>query len=327
MTGTLRLDVTADTSLFDEIRTLSMVAGPDRAALRASLARTVSRSKALGEDPPFLGESIDEWFDIEAMASVGFWPEQDAIRSHIELNLTASMSWIEPAFPALPQDGVLRLRAVLIPGFRYCYGPAPGAQLFGLYPGAGPGEAVLFLAHTYYHEASSLFATEDTRAAERDPATVSRFLHWLMSLIRNEGLANFAVLDRILLLRDQGCDFRYFTYADMIRKPEAAAAAMRACRELVAKLDQHTVHALRGRVNEILKNPRLPVINLVGIQMAEAIGQEFGRQELLNSATAEPQRFFALYQGTGDELREHLFGPGCALAGQFTGSAPARNCH
>jgi hypothetical protein len=324
MTGILRLDVRPDTSLFGEIRAIGLSAGADRVALRARLARAVAVSGILDTDPAFLGESIDEWFDVEAMATAGFWAGQDAIRSHIEANLAASVSWVEPAFPALPQDGVLRLRAVLLPGFRYCFGPAAEVQLFGLYPGAMPAEAVLFLAHTYYHEASSIFATQDTRAAERDPTTASRFLHWLLSLIRNEGLANFAVLDRILLLRDQGCDFRYFTYADMIGRPEPAAAAMRACRELAAKLDQRTVHAIHGRMNEILKNPRLPIINLVGIRMAEAISRELGRQELLDCATAEPQRFFALYEQTGDALREQLFGPDCAFAGQLTGSLPTR---
>jgi hypothetical protein len=93
----------------------------------------------------------------------------------------------------------------------------------------------------------------------------------------------------------------------------------------VGKLDGHTVHALRGRVSEILKNPRLPVINLVGIRMAEAIATEFGPRELLDSATADPRQFFALYERTGDELRAHLFGSDGALAGQLTGSATARD--
>jgi hypothetical protein len=324
MTGTMRLDVTTDTSLFDDIRMTSLPAGADHAALRAALALAVSRSADLGQDPAFTKARVDDWFNVEAMTSAAFWPEQETIRSHIESNLAASVSWIEPAFPALPRDGLLRLRALLLPGFRYCFGPAPGVQLFGLYPGAMPEEAVLFLAHTYYHEATSLFATEDTQAAEHDPTTVSRFLHWLLSLIRNEGLANFAVLDRVLALRDRGCDFRYFTYAGMIGSADAAATAMRACHELVRKLDQRTVHALRGRVSEILKNPRLPVINLVGIRMAEAIGREFGRQELLDCAIAEPQHFFALYERTGDELRAHLFGPDCDFAGQLTRGATVR---
>lgn len=324
MTGTMRLEVTADTSLFDDVRAAHLTAGADHAALRAGLGLVLSRRAGLGQDAAFTGAHVDDWFDVGAMTAAGFWPEQEAIRSHIEHNLAASVSWIEPGFPVLPRDDILRLRAVLLPGFCYCFGPAAGIQLFGLYPGATPQEALLFLAHTYYHEATSVFATEETRAAEHDPTTVGRFLHWLLSLIRNEGLANFAVLDRVLTLRDQGCDFRYFSYAGMIGNSDAAAAAMRACRELVGKLDGHTVHALRGRVSEILKNPRLPVINLVGIRMAEAIAREFGQRELLDSATADPRQFFALYERTGDELRAHLFGSDGALAGQLTGSATAR---
>lgn len=87
---------------------------------------------------------------------------------------------------------------------------------------------------------------------------------------------------------------------------EATARAMDAYRQLDGMLDRETVARVRSRVNVALKNPKLPVINLIGIHMAEAIARTYGERTLLDVDQREPEEFLELYARTEDPLRARL---------------------
>jgi hypothetical protein len=116
------------------------------------------------------------------------------------------------------------------------------------------------------------------------------------------------VLEPMLALRNDHYCFSYFKYADLVGRRDATISAMLLCRQIVSRIDDMNFEYLRAHISELLKNPKLPLINLLGIHLAQAIAREFGTCELFAVAGAEPQDFFRLYEETSDDLKEHLFG-------------------
>ena len=306
----LILDVKLENRLFDSLQSAAEAAAGDPQSLRQSLERIVQTEDVFRSEQRLISQDLEAWFEVGPMASSPmFWAKQTALRAYIEQRLDLSVAALSPFVPQLPVDETRTLTVYLIPGFAHCYGPTEGVQLFALRAGAVPAEALLFLIHVYYHEISSLFYTETSRRAANDSDTAELFRHWLLLLIQNEGLANYVVLESLLALQAQGCPFAYFTYAGLVRNREATAKAMTFCREIISQLTDSNFYTMRGHISTILKNPRLPVINLVGIHLAEAIAASFSERTLLAVADREPQEFFRLFSDTGDQLCQYLFGP------------------
>jgi hypothetical protein len=305
------LSVRLEAHLFDALQAVARSAGKDVQVLRKALEEIVRTEDVFEAERELIFSDIGSWFDIEAMAlSPEFWVKQAALRAYLERCVEQSVAALAPYLPASPSGPARSLTVHLIPGFTKCYGPTEGVQLFALRAEAQVEEALLFLIHVYYHEISSLFYTETSRRAVDESPTTEMFKHWLLLLIQNEGLANYIVLKPLLQLRDDGCEFSYFTYANLVHREELTARAMTLCREILSHInDDDYSQILRGHVTDFLKNPRLPIINLVGIHLAEAIAATFSERELFSVANREPQEFFRMYSETGDRLCPSLFGP------------------
>lgn len=278
--------------------------------LTAALTRAVRDRPEFGAQAPYIARDLPTWFALRRMTEVDFWSGQQRRYDYLDEHLTASVDLVTPYLPTVSAPRRVPVAVYPVPGFSTCYGAPHGGQLFGLYDGADPREMLLFLSHTYMHELSGTLNTERSRRAEADPSTVDRLRHWLLLLIRNEGIANYAVLEPLRQLRSTGAiTFHYFRYAGLVDNRDATAAAMSACRELLGTLDEQTARHVRRRVSAVLKNPRLPVINLIGIHMAEVIAAHDGERALLDVDGREPEEFFLRYADTGDALSEQLFGP------------------
>jgi hypothetical protein len=324
----VQLSVRLEHRLFDSVRRAAQNARGDARRLKRSLERIVLEDEAFDSEREVISSSVESWFEIELMtSSPTFWAKEAVLREHLEHRAGQSAAALTPYLPANASRLARDLTVHLVPGFLKCYGSAEDSQIFGLRAEADPEEALLFLIHVYYHEVSSLFYTETSRRAAAGPSTAELFKHWLLLLIQNEGLANYVVLEPLIKLRDAGHPLYYFTYAGSVRDEGQTAKAMTLCRKILSSIDEDNFHALSGRIADLLKNSRLPVINLVGIHLAEAVAATFGEREMFSVAEREPQEFFRLYSETGDEFRECLFGPRLELAPLFglePGAARAR---
>jgi hypothetical protein len=309
------LDVHVETRLFD--RTEECAAGGNPDELRAALGQLVSGEPEFGAEGQGIANEPEHWFPLRQMGQASFWARQRALLDYLQARMPESVMAIRPFVPPVPDDRRAVVVVDPVPGLRTCYGNGRGHQIFGLYDGAAPEEMLLFLSHTYYHELTNLIATPASRQAEAAPTTGARLRHLLMLLTRNEGIANYAVLAKLRELRSAGTEFRYFTYAPMVDDPAAVSKALGACRELLQRISDDTVTALLPRVKKAFKNPRLPIINLVGIHLADAIVRHLGEVALLDVAGREPQEFFRLYARTRDPGSEILFGS--ATEPDFTG--------
>jgi hypothetical protein len=305
----LRLDVRLEGRVYETLHAAAEGGRRDPVQLAAAVGDVVRGEPAFGGEAEQIADRPGEWFALERMADPEFWAGQERFRAYLDEHLTESVATITPYLPKVQEERVVPIVVHPVPGFTACYGAVEGGQLYGLYDGADPREMLLFLSHTYYHELSACLDTETSRRAGADPSTAGHFRHWLLLLIRNEGIANYAVLGPLRALRRERISFRYFTYAGLVDNAGATARAMAACRELLGGLDGRTVRRVSGRLSAVLKNPRLPIINLIGIHMAEAIAARYGERALLDVDGCEPQAFFSLYASTGDGLCRHLFGP------------------
>lgn len=313
----MQLEVEIKTGAYEAIKQAAVEAGSDEAQLRKSLQKIVSADEALGSEAALILSDLDTWFTVAPMlSSPAWWQEQERVRAHFEEQAQPAVRLLIPFLPEGCDELNAKLTVHLVPGFFHCYGPRDGVQVFGIRPGAEPAEALLFLVHVYYHELSSLFYTQKSAAVSRAQLGPDDLKHWLLLLIQNEGLANYVVLDQLLALLPERESFAYFTYARVIHDTQATAQAFTFLRRLMEQLDEHTWAALQGRITEILKDPRLPVINLAGIRMAEAIAHASGEPTLLQ-ARREPQEFFRLYANSGDDLVGVLFGPTLSSAAAF----------
>lgn len=317
----LEIDVELNRSVYEAVRRAVLGAADVPSRLAPALARAVMGRPEFGPEASHIASDPPAWFAVSRMSDAGFWSGQERLHGYLYEHLAASVDVLAPYLPAVV--GVRRVPVAVhpVPGLTTCYGARHGGQLFGLYDGTDPREMLLFLSHTYFHELSSTLNTERSRQAEADPRSADRFRHWLLLLIRNEGIANYAVLGPLRQLRSAGIEFRYFRYAGLVDSRDATARAMSACRDLLSTLDDNTVRYVSRRVSTVLKNPRLPVINLIGIHMAEAIAAREGERALLDVDGLEPEEFFLRYADTGDALCAHLFGPGGSAASAVIGPA------
>jgi hypothetical protein len=310
----------------DVYESLANACGPcfgEPARLPGELSAALAVLPGLGRESARMAATPGTWFDVGSMAEPGFWDGQRALCDYIVEHVDESVAVIAPYFPHTPDARTVPVMVHPVPGLTGCYGLPAGGQLFGLFEGADAREMLLFLSHTYYHELSETLHTENSRRAEADHGTAGSFRTYLLQLIRNEGIANYAVLAELRRLRADNIAFRYFTYAGLIDNPGATARAMAACRQLLTALDEQTVEWVSRRVSATLKNPRLPVINLIGIHMADAVAAHHGERALLDVDQREPEEFVALYAESGDALVEELLGAGREATPAFLGGSRA----
>ncbi len=306
----LQLNVCLETRLFDAIQDVTRCVKGDVHVLRKTMEGIVTAEDIFQTERELILADLDSHFDFASMAKPGeFWTKQTALRAYIEQHREQSVAAFEAYLPSSQVSVAKSMVVYLIPGFSKCYSPIDGVQLFGLRTAASPEETLLFLIHVYYHEISSHFYTETSRRAVAKPNTPELFKHWLLLLIQNEGLANYVVLDSVLDLRARGIHFSYFTYANFISDRDATARSMSLCRKILSLIDDSNLPALQGHILQSLKDPRFPVINLVGIYLSQTIAATFDQPKLLSVADREPQEFFRMYNETGDCLRNYLFGP------------------
>lgn len=305
-----RVEAVLDDRLFRSLRTSLPHIGVNREDAAAKLSDIVASSPQFGPKQHEIAGDPTIWFELDYLAEPDFWPGQDRLYEHVVDCLTSAATLIEPYFPPVKDDLLIKVTVLPVPALTNCYGAGDGRQVFGLRYDADPAEAVLFLAHTYYHELSEHLDYGLPDEPPPDRAEALRRL--IMQLIRNEGIANYAVLTKLRELRarhaDVGYDFKYFDYAGLIDNPAASSRALTACRELLAQITPTTVDRLLPRVEASFKNPKLPIINLVGIHLAEAIARFHGEQVLLDVNAHPPEDFFRDYEATGDPLREYLLG-------------------
>ncbi len=249
------------------------------------------------------------------MADPAYWSRIEAIRDNFFSQASDSIEGVKRFLPGTKWHGY-HFTMHLVPGFSSCYGPMPRHQLFSLRGRALPEEAYLFHLHVSFHELTNVFDTDLCVRAAASPRTADLFRHYLLTLIRNEGLANYIVLGRLRQFQEthEGYEYLYFKYANLIADMGARAQAVKVCRQIVASLRPDNFRLLIGRISELLKNERLPVINLVGIHLAEAIARQHGERSLIESAAEEPQVFFRLFCETADPLVAELQKEGAAAA-------------
>jgi hypothetical protein len=287
----------------------------DEQAARNALAAYLRQNTALGHGRTLLADNLDRYLNVPRMLQSSFWDHQrlllEAVHDQAPRAARNMTRYLPPSAADGTQEPIVDIR--LVPGLSLCYGLDGQGQVFGLYDGATPAETVLFLEHTYYHDLSARWSTPRLTRAERTASTAEGLLVWTLGLIRNEGIANIAVLDGLERLRREQSAFSYFTYAGLIGDDAATSKAMTAFRTLVADLTPATAARVCVNISRVLKNPRLPVINLIGIHMARAIISAHGLPALLDVGGREPEDFFALYASTGDALIRDLLGPGREL--------------
>jgi hypothetical protein len=234
----------------------------------------------------------------------------DDTLAFVSLNLQKSIEHINRWLPEVDDDISHEVTVAFLPYGNYTFSPKPSLQLFSLDPSASPIEAYLFLVHVYYHELSHLNETAKGRRCSIEQLSAEDFREWVRLLIRNEGIGNYAVLDDLIQFRDTHSDysFRYFSYAKKIRDPVLLQGAVRILTRVFTEVDDNNVAHFRDGINKIFKNEGLPIINLIGIHMAESIVRNKDAATLKNVYQKEAGDFFALYGQTGAEFAETLKG-------------------
>ncbi|MFJ7747504.1 DUF5700 domain-containing putative Zn-dependent protease [Peribacillus sp. NPDC097295] len=266
-----------------------------------------------------------EWFEyckaneIPYLANQSLFDEEKKLGSYeieslsrtvkyLEVHLEDSVKHIAQFFPDTPKDIDHHLKIGLLPYGKKNFGPKSSLQLFSLFPEATPVETYLFLIHIYYHEISFINYTDFCKECSVSPDTPEKLKHFIINLIQNEGIGNFAVLESLIEYREQNSsyDFKYFSYASMIRDEVSIVQSMSLLRQILDTVNESNYANYQGKINLILKNKRLPIINLVGTHMAESIVATHGLDALRNVYKRSPKEFFNLYFDTKDPLKEHL---------------------
>jgi hypothetical protein len=221
--------------------------------------------------------------------------------SFLQSNLEQSIEHIGRWLPEVNEDIRHSLTVVLLPNGKYSYGPKAGLQLFSLETCAAPIEAYLFLVHVYYHELSFLNETPRGRRCAQEQLSAEDFREWIRLLIRNEGIGNYAILEELAEIRDAHSDyvFRYFTYARKIGQPSLLQKAVSILADSFAGVNDDNVAGFRNATNRVFKSEALPIINLVGIHMADSIANCYGVNALKNVYHKDAAEFFAWYCETG----------------------------
>ena len=228
----------------------------------------------------------------------------------LDSNLRQSIEHIIRWVPEVDEDIFQTMTVVFLPYGKYTFSPKLGLQLFSLDPYASPIETYLFLVHVYYHELSYLNETPNGRRCSSEQLSAEDFKEWIRLLIRNEGIGNYAILEELIQFRDTRPDYvmRYFTYARKIGDPALLQSAVSILTNAFTAVDDVNVAQFRGGINRIFKNEALPIINLVGIHMAESIANHYDVATLKNVYQREAGDFFALYGQTDAPFAKMLQG-------------------
>ena len=165
--------------------------------------------------------AVEDFFDCDRTLSASEWSHLEETASYIDSNLQQSIQHITRWLPEVKDPITQDVTVVFLPCGKYTFSPRLGLQLFSLDPQATHLETYLFLVHVYYHELSFLNETPKGRRCSSEQLSAEDFKEWVRLLIRNEGIGNYAVLEKLLEVRDSRPDyvFRYFTYARKIGNP------------------------------------------------------------------------------------------------------------
>jgi hypothetical protein len=258
---------------------------------------------------PDLG-GVQELFQRNQEPSLSEMGLLDDTLSFIDLNLPKSIQHINQWLPEVEDDVSHTVTVAFLPLGNYTFSPKLSLQLFSLDPSASPIETYLFLVHVYYHELSYLNETAKGRRCSLEQSSAEDFREWVRLLIRNEGIGNYAVLEDLIQFRDTYPDysFRYFSYAKKIGDPVLLQGAVRILTRVFTAVDDNNVAQFRNGINKIFKNEGLPIINLIGIHMAESIVKHHDSATLKNVYQKEAGDFFGLYGETGAEFAKTLKG-------------------
>lgn len=213
-----------------------------------------------------------------------------------------SITKVLPVLPATRNRLDCDVRFLFLPFGAVSYGPKDSLQLFSLHPNAHPYEVFLFVIHVYYHEVSRLSFTERCRRCSSNQNTSEDFKYWIKLLIRNEGIANYAVLGDLLAFADENDDysFRYFTYARQLTDRRSLDASFRLLRNVYGGVADSNLDSFRDSMNQILKNKALSIVNIVGTHIARAVVRVHGLDALADVYKKDPDETFALFRQTDD---------------------------
>lgn len=241
-----------------------------------------------------------ELIDLQDPVSEATCATLRATASHLVASTDRSIAHIRNILPLFMPPFRHKLVVTLLPFGRYNFGPREGLQILSLNPKADPEEAYLFMVHVYYHEVTHLFYTDKCARCSAAQNNVGDLLYWVKLLIRNEGIANYVVLDELknFTSRNPAYSFCYFGYARQIGNEELVKRGLHLLNTIfealrVGKLDLHGLSIVQA-----LKNKLVSIINLVGIHMASAIADRFGPNALRDVYKKDADEFFRRYSET-----------------------------
>jgi hypothetical protein len=248
--------------------------------------------------------TLPDVFALDHSLCAGARSSVDRNASYAEERKSESIATIARVFPDTEESIQHDLQVVFLPFGKLNVGPREGLQLFSLHPFADPLETYLFLTHVYYHEISFLNYSQASRLYARCQNSPSEFISWIKLLVRNEGIANFAVMDDLVTFRDghPGYLFKYFKYAHQIDDPHCVVTSMSMLNKVLASVNAQSLENFREHGDLIFKNGTLSIINIAGIHMARCIAQAHGLSALKDIHGKEPEEFFELYLQSGDAL-------------------------
>lgn len=226
----------------------------------------------------------------------------------LESQKQRSIKHIQRFLPHVKEDLEHHVRIVLLPFGTINYGPREGIQLYSFFPTADPMETYLFLIHVYYHEISFLNYTDRGRQVSDVQQTPDDYKEFLLLLIQNEGIANFAVYDGLMSFMDtvdRGYTYCYFNYAPKLNSSAELVKCMNVLNQ-VFSLDHENFMKYSQQIMKFVKSEQVPAINLIGLHIARKIADAFGVDVLCNVYKKEALEFFRLYFQTNDPIATYL---------------------
>jgi hypothetical protein len=232
--------------------------------------------------------------ELQAMKTPQYWGKMDSILKHIDNHFWTYIEEIDQTF-CLPVERKCTIR--FIPGFFINYAPRLGEQIFSIKVDANPEEVVLFLAHVYYHEVTNYFE-EHIKVKRSNDNEANQFKYLLLSLIMNEGIANYAVLDRLNIFLNEvpeSYSFKYFKYARLIHHQETLESCFTLFNQIITKVNEQNYSHIKHDISKYLKNEKLPIINLIGIHTAINISEKYGVKVFKEIMEQGPYAYFEKY--------------------------------
>ena len=223
-------------------------------------------------------------------------------------NLNNSVTHIQSYFPLTDNEINHELKVTLLPYGKINFGPKTSLQLFSIFPDADPYETYLFLIHIFYHEITFLNYTEYCKECFDNTDNPEKLKHSILTLIQNEGIGNFAVYKDLMRFKRENPNyaFKYFTYANDLENVKKISQCLSLLRQIFNDLDDSNFELYKSKINTILKNKKLPIINLTGTYMANKIYEKFGLEKLKNVHKRDVLDFFDDYFKTDDQMAKML---------------------